>query len=252
MDIYTSHKADILDVPICGISLKEFLDIATDTILSSRKTLFTTVNTYSIVMAQKNRAFLNHFKTADFVLPDGIGIVWAIRSLGKECRERVAGPEFANLLLAEANKHQFSIYFLGSTEENLNRIIMNINKQYPLIKIAGCYAPPFVDIDDMDHNGIVKHINDSNADILFVGMTAPKQELFLSRNYQDLSVSFMMGVGAAFDYLAGVKRQCPPIVGKLGLEWLFRLITSPRHVWRREISIPIFIYHFLTKQYFAD
>jgi N-acetylglucosaminyldiphosphoundecaprenol N-acetyl-beta-D-mannosaminyltransferase len=244
-------KALILDVPICGMSLKEFSDIAINAILNRRKLLFTTVNTYSIIVAQKNIEFLKHFKTADCVLPDGIGIVWAIRRLGQECRERVSGPEFTNTLLEQANIHQFSIFFLGSTKENLNKITRNINKQYPLIKIAGCYAPPFVDIDDMDHNGIVKHINDSNADILLVGMTAPKQELFLSRNYQGLSVSFMMGVGAAFDYLAGVKRQCPPIVGKLGLEWLFRLITSPKHVWRREISIPNFIYHILTKKYFA-
>lgn len=244
-------KTLILDVPICGLSLKEFLNIAIKSILDRRKTLFTTINTYSIILAQKNKEYLNHFKTADFVLPDGIGIVWAIRSLGKECKERVSGPEFTNVLLERANKHRFSVYFLGSTEENLKKIINNINRKYPSVLIAGSYAPPFVAIDQMDHKGIVARINNCAADILLVGMTAPKQELFLSRNYQELNVPFMIGVGAVFDYLADVKKQCPAIIGRLGLEWLYRLFTSPGHVWIREITIPIFIYHFLTKQFFA-
>jgi len=245
-------KALILDVPICGISLKDFLDVSIKAIFDRRKTLFTTINTYSIILAQKNKEFLNHFKTVDYVLPDGIGIVWAIRSLGKECKERVSGPDFTNALLERANEHQFSIYFLGSTEANLNKIISNIKMKYPSVRIAGSYSPPFVAIDEMDNKGIVGRINNSGADILLVGMTAPKQELFLSRNYEALNVPFMIGVGAAFDYLAGVKEQCPEIIGKMGLEWLYRLVTSPRHVWKREISIPIFVYYFFTRQFFAS
>lgn len=252
MDKYNKKIVEILSVPISGLCLSEFVDIAMKAIFDRRKTLFTTINTYSIILAQKNVEFLNHFKTVDFVLPDGIGIVWAVRSLGKVCEERVSGPEFTNALLERANYNSFSIYILGSTEENLKKIINTIEQKYPSVRIAGSNSPPFVEIDQMDHKGVVARINNSGADILLVGMTAPKQELFLSRNYQELNVPFMIGVGAAFDYLAGVKKQCPKIIGKLGLEWLFRLITSPRHVWRREISIPIFIYHFLTKQYFAD
>ena len=242
----------ILDVPIWGFDLEKFLDIAINAILHRQKTLFTTVNTYSIVVAQKNLKFLNHFKTADFVLPDGIGIVWAVRCLRKECKERVSGPEFADALLEQAANQGFSIYFLGSTEENLNKIASNIRQKYPSIRIAGSYSPPFADIDEMDHKNILARINKSGADILFVGMTAPKQELFLSRNYEALEVPFMIGIGAAFDYLAGVKKQCPKIIGKLGFEWLYRLVTSSRHVWKREISIPIFIYYFLKKHYFAS
>lgn len=249
---FTPSKTKILEVPICGLSLKEFLDIAVNAILNRKKTIFTTINTHSIVVAQKSSEFLNHFKTADFVLPDGIGMVWAVRSLGKECKERVAGPEFTNALLKQADHHGFSIYFLGTTEGNLKKIIGNINKKYASIRIAGTYSPPFVEIDDMDHHEIVARINKSGPDILLVGMTAPKQELFLSRNYAELNVPFMMGIGAAFDYLAGIKSQCPKIVGKLGLEWLYRLVISPKHVWKREISIPLFIYYFLTKQFFAS
>ena len=247
----TPTTIEILEVPICGLSLNEFLDAAINAILHRHKTLFTTVNTYSIVVAQKNPEFLNHFKTADFVLPDGIGIVMAVRSLSKECKERVSGPEFTNALLEQADKNGLSIYLLGSTDENLNKIISNIKIKYPSVRIAGSYSPPFVTINDMDHRDIVNRINSAHPAILLVGMTAPKQELFLSRNYQALDVPFMMGIGAAFDYLAGIKQQCPNFVGKLGLEWLYRLISSPKHVWKREISIPIFIYYFLTKQFFA-
>lgn len=252
MDNFIPPTIEILNVPIWGLSLNEFSEIAVNAILNRQKTLFTTVNTYSIVVAQNNREFLNHFKTAAFVLPDGIGIVWAVRSLGKECKERVSGPEFTNALLECADNNSFSIYLLGSTDENLNKIITNIKTKYPSVRIAGSYAPPFVEIDAMDHKGIVARINKSGADILLVGMTAPKQELFLSCNYEALDVPFMTGIGAAFDYLAGVKQQCPKIIGKLGLEWVYRLVTSPRHVWKREVSIPIFIYYFLTRQFFAS
>ena len=189
-------KALILDVPICGISLKEFVDTAINAVLNQKKTIFTTINTYSIVEAQKNKEFLNHFKTADFVLPDGIGIVWAIRRLGKECKERVSGPEFTNALLAQANVHEFSFYFLGSTQDVLEKIVRNVKEKYPTIKIAGYHAPPFSELADMNHKGIVEKINKSGADILLVGMTAPKQELFLSRNYTNINVPFMMGIGA--------------------------------------------------------
>ncbi len=242
--------AEILGVPIWGFSLDQFVEIGINAISSRGKTLFTTVNTYSVVIAQHNEEFQSHFKMADYVLPDGIGIVLAVRSLRKECKERVSGPEFTNAFLRKLDYHNYSVYLLGSTEENLHKIINNIKIKYPNIRIAGSYSPPFLGIEEMDHTGIVYEINKSGADALLVGMTAPKQELFLSRNYKDLSVPFMIGVGAAFDYLAGVKQQCPRIIGKMGLEWLFRLIHSPLHVWKREITIPIFIYYFLSKQFF--
>jgi N-acetylglucosaminyldiphosphoundecaprenol N-acetyl-beta-D-mannosaminyltransferase len=242
---------DILGAPVCSLPLKSIVELASKAIRERKKVLFTTVNTFSIMMAQKDPEFLQHFKDADVVLPDGIGIVLAVRSLGNTCPERIAGPEFVDALLPKANENKFSVFFLGSTEENLLKIERNVKERYPAIRIAGHYSPPHTSLDEFKHNEIVGAINRCQPDILLVGMTAPKQELFLSRNFDMLDVSFMMGVGASFDYLAGVKSQCPRIIGRLGFEWLYRLIHSPKHVWKREATIPLFIYHFLTKQFFA-
>jgi N-acetylglucosaminyldiphosphoundecaprenol N-acetyl-beta-D-mannosaminyltransferase len=242
---------EILGVPVSALPLKGTVALAVKRIRGGKKALFTTINTFSIMVAQKNPEFLQHFKGADVVLPDGMGIVLAVRSLGKTCPERIAGPEFVDALLPKANENKFSVYFLGSTEENLRKIERSVSEKYPAIRVAGCYSPPHASLDKFNHDEIVAAINRTRPDILLVGMTAPKQELFLSRNFEKLDVSFMIGVGASFDYLAGVKLQCPKLIGRLGLEWLYRLIHSPKHVWKREVTIPLFIYHFFTKQFFA-
>lgn len=245
----TIPHTEILAVPVCCLSLRKTIELAVDLISAGRKTMFTTVNTYSIVVAQNHSEYLKHFKQADVVLPDGMGVVLAVRSLGRECPERVAGPEFVDALLPMAEDKKFSIFFLGSTEENLQKIEHNLRLEHPAIRIAGHYSPPHVSLSEFDDDRIVERINLASPDILLVGMTAPKQELWLSRNYDKVNATFMIGVGAAFDYLAGVKTQCPKIIGRLGLEWLHRLVHSPRHVWKRELTIPMFVYLFMTKQW---
>jgi N-acetylglucosaminyldiphosphoundecaprenol N-acetyl-beta-D-mannosaminyltransferase len=238
---------EILDIPVWGLTLDQSVELAFQLILSKQKAVFSTINTYSIITAQDNAEFKKHFKTADVVLPDGIGIVLAARYLSKGCPERVAGPEFVDSFLPVAEKNGVSILFFGSSSSVLEKIKANVVARYPEINIAGLYSPPFGPIDSFDDEHIVNWINEKRPDVLFVGMTAPKQELWLSTNYQNLNVPFMMGIGASFEYLAGTKTQTPKFIGKIGFEWLYRLCTSPKHVWRREITIPIFIYYFVKR-----
>jgi len=240
-----NSKIRIMGIPIDGLKQKDFLETAKEAIRSTRKILFTTANAHAIVEAQKNPDFFAHFQQADYILPDGILPVWAGRLLGSDIPERVAGPDFTEAFLAMAEKERFSVLFLGATDETLNKIKENCLKKHPQLLISGFISPPFGEWDQETNNWIIEKINSARPDALFVGMTAPKQELWLSKNFDELNVKFLMGVGAAFDYLAGNKKRAPYWLGQAGLEWLPRLLREPRRLWRRNLDSAVFIYLFL-------
>jgi Teichoic acid biosynthesis proteins len=121
-------------------------------------------------------------------------------------------------------------------------------RQYPHLNIVGELSPPFGKFDEQINSSLLEAIKQAHPDVLFVGMTAPKQELWLSRNFNQLDVLFAMGVGAAFDYLAGNKPRVPKKIGKIGFEWLYRLVLEPRRLWRRNLN-NILVMWFLVKDY---
>jgi len=240
--------AKILGVPIWGLCLEEFVELAKNLIEVRHKVLFTTIGLPSIVISQKSLDFFNHFQQADVVLPDGIFPVWAARFLKHKVLERVSGPDFVDLFLSTAEQEGFKIFFIGSTDDTLERLKSNCLEKHPHLKITGVLAPPFGKFDEEIDRGLVNTINEAHPDVLFVGMTAPKQELWLARNFERLDVLFAMGVGATFDYLAGKKGRAPKWIGKCGLEWLYRLVHEPRRLCRRNVNSAVFLW-LLVKNY---
>jgi N-acetylglucosaminyldiphosphoundecaprenol N-acetyl-beta-D-mannosaminyltransferase len=234
--------ARVLGVPIWGLRIEEAVDLAVCLLEQKSKVLFTTANAHSIVTANRNPAFMAHFQEADLVLPDGMLPVLAARLRGRGVPERVPGPDFASSLIARAESHGFSVFFIGATDEVLDRIRSNCQARRPNLKIAGTFAPPFGEFDEPTNLRLVREINAAAPDILFVGMTAPKQELWLSRNFKALDVHFALGIGAAFDYMAGVKKRAPGWIGRWGFEWLYRLLREPRRLWRRNLDSLVFIW----------
>ena len=233
---------EILGVPVWGLKTGQFVELAVRLVKTQRKVLFTTTNAHSIVTAQGFPVFLEHFRNADVVLPDGILPVWAGKCLGSHLAERVPGPDFTDAFLEAAEKEGISLFFMGATEETLSRLTSNCLAKHPRLVIAGTLSPPFGEFDEETDRALVDKINASGADALFVGMTAPKQETWLSRNFERLSVRFMIGVGAAFDYLADTRKRVPPRIGRSGLEWLYRLVHEPRRLWRRNLDSAIFVW----------
>jgi N-acetylglucosaminyldiphosphoundecaprenol N-acetyl-beta-D-mannosaminyltransferase len=226
----------IFGIPVWGLHLNEFVELAKKLIKTKHKVLFTTLGAPSIVIAQKSTEFFNHFLQADVVLPDGILPVWIARGLKYKVIERVPGPDFVDLFLSVAEQEKFSIFFMGSTSDTLEKLRSNCLKKHPCLNIVGLLAPPFGEFDDIADHRLVDAINQAHSDVLFVGMTAPKQELWLSRNFGRLNVVFAMGVGAAFDYIAGNRPRVPKWLGRLGFEWLYRLILEPRRLWHRNLN----------------
>ncbi len=234
--------ARVLGVPIWGLTLEGFVDLAVEGVRSGRRSLFTTANAHSIVVAQRVPVFLDHFQRADVVLPDGFLPSWAARRRGGAVAERVAGPDFTSALLDRAAREMLSVFFLGATDETLARIVERCRARLPALRVAGTLAPPFGDFDPATDRRLMDAVNAAAPDLLFVGMTAPRQELFLSRIWGSLRAPMAIGVGAAFDYLAGNKRRVPRAVGQAGLEWAFRLAREPRRLWRRNFDSFVFLW----------
>jgi N-acetylglucosaminyldiphosphoundecaprenol N-acetyl-beta-D-mannosaminyltransferase len=229
-------------VPVTRLPLPGLLNLAFDRIRARRKTLFTTTNAHSIVVARRQPLFAAHFREADAVLPDGISAVWGVRACGGAIRERVSGPDFFEAFLARAAIARVSVFLLGTNEETLRLITDRCRSRWPGLIIKGTLAPPYGELSDEVNRGIVQTVNRVRPDALFVAMTAPKQELWISRHLSALDVRFVMGVGAAFDFFAGNKHRAPQVFRSLGVEWVFRLLLEPRRLWRRNVDSLVFLW----------
>ena len=243
---YTLPKReDILGLGISIANVNDIVKIIDDSVQYNEvgKLIFC-ANPHSIVVAQKDEEFSNALKTADILLPDGAGIVMALRLLKGLKQPRVGGPD----VFFEFSKYANSIgghryFFLGSTDEVLTRIEQNLAKEFPNISIAGAYSPPFCPISDEENDLIIKMINESMPTVLWVGMTAPKQEKWAYQHKERLKVPVIGAVGAVFDFLAGTKQWAPKWIRDRGLDWLYRSIQEPKRLGKRNlISNPIFLY----------
>ena len=204
---------------------------------------FACANPHSLEVAMTDPVFEAAIKGADMITPDGVGILMASRILGGKILGRVTGSDiFFGLSEALNKKGKYSYFFLGCTTENLSNIKQRINRDYPNITVAGTFSPPFKpQFSDKDNRLMVKEINRAKPDVLWVGMTAPKQEKWIYRNKGKLDVKFIGPIGAVFDFYTDNLKRAHPIFHKLQLEWLYRTLREPRRLWRRTlISHPVF------------
>ena len=188
------------------------------------------------------RAIMN---SADLVTPDGMPLVWGLRLLGIRGATRVYGPDLTPVILEAAERENVPVGFYGASPEVLEKLLTAVRRRFPALHVAYALAPPFRPLTAGEDEGIIRAINQSGARILFVGLSTPKQERWMSAHRGRVQAA-MLGVGAAFDFLAGVKPQAPGWMQRAGLEWLFRLITEPRRLWRRYLRHnPRFVAFFL-------
>jgi len=189
--------------------------------------------------------FANVVNNADLVLPDGRPIAWAQILLGHSNAEQVRGQDIMTALCAASGPKNFNIGFYGgSSTSSLDEVVAKLKNSFPDINITYTYSPPFRPLMPDEDTAVVDAINASKVDVLFVGIGCPKQERWMAE-HKDRLHCVMLGVGAAFDFIAGSKKHAPRWMQKIGLEWLFRLASEPSRLWRRYlIQNPRFIYHF--------
>lgn len=204
------------------------------------------MNPHSYAVSLDDGDFAQALRDAEWLVPDGAGVVLASRVLGGTIRERVTGSDVFYGLHQRMNAAGgMSVFFLGATEETLALIRARMALDYPDIRVAGTYSPPFKpEYSTAELSEMIDLVNAASADVLWVGMTAPKQEKWLFENQARLNVKFAGAIGAVFDFYTGRVKRSHPVFQKLGLEWLPRLIQQPRRLWRRMfVSAPVFLWH---------
>lgn len=203
------------------------------------------LNPHSYAVAKGDAQFCAALHNADWLIPDGAGILLASRIQGGDIRERITGSDiFAQMHRLMDREGGLKVFFLGSTEQTLALIRDKMAVDYPNIIVAGTYSPPFkAEYSSQELEQMIHAINASQADVLWVGMTAPKQEKWLYANRERLQVRFAAAIGAVFDFYTGRVKRSHPVLQRLGLEWLPRLVQQPRRLWRRMfISAPVFLW----------
>jgi N-acetylglucosaminyldiphosphoundecaprenol N-acetyl-beta-D-mannosaminyltransferase len=201
-----------------------------------------TVNPEFLMKARADSAFRAALNRAALCVPDGIGVLWAVRLRGRRLRERVAGSDLVPLLSAEAARRGWRVFYLGAAPGVAERTAEILAARHPGLPVAGCYAgSPAPEEED----GIVARVRAARTDLLFVAYGAPRQDLWLDRNLARTGAAVGIGVGGAFDFVAGVATRAPRWVQRLGLEWLHRLACEPWR-WRRQLALPAFAWRVLT------
>jgi N-acetylglucosaminyldiphosphoundecaprenol N-acetyl-beta-D-mannosaminyltransferase len=196
----------------------------------SRYVCVATVN--NVIEARDDPDYGAVMEAADLVTPDGMPLVWGLRLLGVAGATRVYGPDLTPAVCHLAAEQGIPVGFYGGAEDVLATLTAKLARRFPGLQIAYCSSPPFRPLTHDEERRTVDGLNRSGARILFVGLGAPKQERWMAAHKHEVN-AVMLGVGAAFDFLAGKKRQAPRLVQRLGLEWLYRLVHEPRRLWRR-------------------
>ncbi len=192
---------------------------------------------HGIITAEDDPAFAKVLNEADIATPDGMPLVWALRSFGAQEQQRVYGPTLMLEICREAAQAGFRVFLYGGREPTLHRLTALLRERFPELCIAGCYSPPFRAMTAEEETHVRELIKKADPDILFVGISTPKQEKWMYAHRSVFPGVTMIGVGAAFDFHAGSTRQAPGWMQRNGLEWLFRLTTEPKRLWRRYLLI---------------
>ena len=225
------------DVVGTGISLTSFDELVALMAHrpADRATLITITNVHAVMDARRDPELRAALDAADITTPDGMPIAWALRSMGNPDQERVNGAKVTTTMLEAGTTRGWRHYFYGSTDETLELLQRAIKEQFDGVEIAGVMSPPFRQLSDDEEAAIADQIMATNPDFVWVGLGMPKQEKWMHRNRDRYPGVALVGIGAAFDFIAGTKPEAPAWMQKAGLEWLFRLASEPRRLWRRYI-----------------
>jgi N-acetylglucosaminyldiphosphoundecaprenol N-acetyl-beta-D-mannosaminyltransferase len=227
-----------LSVSILGYNVAEFIpDLNNDYQL-----IINTINPHSYCVAKKDGQFQKALHASDVLLPDGIGIVFATKWLVGKRIGKIAGSDLHIHLIQKANKSGLKIFYLGASQDTLQKIQNRLANEQPNCSV-GFYSPPFkAEFSQEENKEMIAAINAFAPDILFVGMTAPKQEKWVHAHKSQINARVICSIGAVFDFYAGTVKRSHPIWIKLGLEWLPRLLKEPKRLWRRNlVSTPQFL-----------
>ncbi|MFC4597459.1 WecB/TagA/CpsF family glycosyltransferase [Cohnella hongkongensis] len=231
-DFSRLRSGHVLETKVTALSLRQTADEIEKWAVEKISKYVCVCTTHSLVTATERSEFRTALNRAGICTPDGMPLVWALRALGFRNQERVDGTSLMKELCGRASRNGYGVYLYGCTPATLASLEEALQKEFPGLRIVGTASPPFRELSEEEELGFIADINACRPDFVFVALGCPKQELWMHRHRHRVH-GVMLGVGAAFDYIAGNLKRPPRLVQNAGLEWLFRLMMEPRRLWRR-------------------
>lgn len=228
--LLAAKNLTFLGCPLHGLTMDETLDLADEAMREQRPMHHVVVNVAKLVTMRKNAELYEDVTSADLINIDGAGVLWGARLCGFDVPERVAGVDIMLNLFERCARSGYRPFLLGAEQSVLDAVVARLGTDHPALQVAGIRNGYFREDEE---DAVIRQINDSGADCLFVAMPTPRKERFLKKYKARLTTSFVMGVGGSFDVYGGKVSRAPRLVQALGLEWLFRVAQEPRRLWRR-------------------
>jgi N-acetylglucosaminyldiphosphoundecaprenol N-acetyl-beta-D-mannosaminyltransferase len=233
---------DIVGVPVSAINMTEAVDHLASWIGKPQSQYVCVADVHSVMVARANPAHMTSMRGAAMITPDGMPLVWVGRLLGRPM-SRVCGPDLLSAVCAASETRGWRHYFYGGAPGVVDKLRAELNAKYPKLKVAGSHTPPFRRLSAEEDATVVNAIADAKPDVVWVGLGCPKQEQWMADHVERLTGVTLIGIGAAFDFHTGRIERAPLWMQRNGLEWLFRLISEPRRLWRRYLVLaPQFIW----------
>lgn len=243
-DFFTTDDADVLlGVRIGRATLNDHVAHSMSAVCGAAdRVLFACANPHSMAISATDAQFRSALNSATHVVSDGFGCRIAALLTGRDFGPRITGFDYFQALMKTLNERGGKVFFLGSSTETLARIKQRCRQDFPNLAVHS-HSPPFGSWTDAEDAQIVRLLRDADPDILWVGLTAPKQEKWAVAHKYRLRTPVIGCIGAVFDYYAGTVKRAPPWVCRAGMEWLYRLAREPRRLWRRTlVSFPVFMW----------
>jgi N-acetylglucosaminyldiphosphoundecaprenol N-acetyl-beta-D-mannosaminyltransferase len=225
---------DVLGVPLALTDYERTLDWMDATVAAGGRGYVCVAATHTVMACQEDPELRAAVLASDLTVPDGQPLVWAMNALGHDLSHRVYGPELMARAFERAARTGTRMYLYGGRNQGaLVQLALNLRRRYPGVRIVGGYSPPFRALSGEEAEGVIRDINASRADVVWVGIGVPKQEKWMAAVRDRIDAPVLVGVGAAFDFHAGLVPQAPAWMQSAGLEWAYRLGREPRRLWRR-------------------
>ncbi len=238
----STEKVNVLGVGVSAIDMAQALDTIECWLARREQHYVCVTGVHGIMESQRDEALRRIHNRAGLVTPDGMPLVWLSWLNGRSHVERVYGPDLMLTCCERSVARGYRHFFYGGGEGVARRLADRLCSRYPGLNVVGTGTPPFRPLSAAEDQAIVREINGAGPDIIWVGLSTPKQERWMDAHVGHLRAPVLIGVGAAFDFHAGLKKQAPRWVRQSGFEWLFRLATEPRRLWRRYLrNNPAFI-----------
>lgn len=234
------ERVNILGVEISAVNMSQTLECFEEWIGQREPNYVCVTPAHGVMDCLEDGDLREIFNHSGLTTPDGMAIVWLLRWRGARHVERIYGPDLMLKVCERGLKSGWRHYFYGGKPGVPEALEKHLKERYPELQVAGHHSPPFHPLSPEEDGVMVEGIQATRPDIVWVGISTPKQERWMSEHVGRLGVPALVGVGAAFDFLSGEKRQAPRWIQRSGLEWLFRLINEPRRLWRRYIRYPKF------------